>query len=114
MMGHKIYFYGEKWIIIPKLSLLPLLNWTTVKCPSINMYWYISMFSCKFCKKGKLLLLLSSIMKPVQNQVYFQKKEFAPRGANYFLQEVTLIQKGGKNEHGIVASPESVPIHFKT
>ena len=52
-------------------------------------------------------------MKPVQNQVYFQKKEFAPRGANSFLQDLTLIQKGGENEHGTVASPGSVPIHFK-
>ena len=31
MMGHKICFYGEIWIIIPKLSLLPLLIWSTGK-----------------------------------------------------------------------------------
>ena len=29
MMGHKICFYGKMWIIIPKLSLLPLLIWST-------------------------------------------------------------------------------------
>ena len=29
MMGHKIRFYGEIWLIIPKLSLLPLLYWST-------------------------------------------------------------------------------------
>ena len=29
MMGHKICFYEEIWIIIPKLSLLLLLIWTT-------------------------------------------------------------------------------------
>ena len=29
-MGHKICFYGEIWLIIPKLSLLLLLIWTTV------------------------------------------------------------------------------------
>ena len=29
MMGHKICFYGEIWLIIPKLSLLPLLIWST-------------------------------------------------------------------------------------
>ena len=28
MMGHKICFYGEIWLIIPKLSLLPLLIWS--------------------------------------------------------------------------------------
>ena len=29
MMGHKICFDGELWIIIPKLSLLLLLIWST-------------------------------------------------------------------------------------
>ena len=29
MMGHKIRFYEEIWLIIPKLSLLPLLIWST-------------------------------------------------------------------------------------
>ena len=28
MMGHKICFYGEIWLIFPKLSLLPLLKWS--------------------------------------------------------------------------------------
>ena len=28
MMDHKICFNGEIWIIIPKLSLLPLLIWS--------------------------------------------------------------------------------------
>ena len=31
MMSHKICFYGEKWLIIPKLSLLPFLIWNTAK-----------------------------------------------------------------------------------
>ena len=30
MMDHKICFYGEMWLIIPKLSLLPLLIWSIV------------------------------------------------------------------------------------
>ena len=29
MMGHKICFHGVKWLIIPKLSLLPFLIWST-------------------------------------------------------------------------------------
>ena len=29
MMGHKICFSGEIWLIIPKLSLFPLLIWNT-------------------------------------------------------------------------------------
>ena len=28
MMGDKIGFYGEMWLIIPKLSLLPLRIWS--------------------------------------------------------------------------------------
>ena len=31
MMGHKICFYEEIWIIIPTLSLLLLLIWSTAK-----------------------------------------------------------------------------------
>ena len=31
MMGQNM-FYGEIWLIIPKLSLLPLLIWSTVMC----------------------------------------------------------------------------------
>ena len=27
--GHKYVFYGKIWIIIPKLSLLPFLIWST-------------------------------------------------------------------------------------
>ena len=30
MMGHKICLNKEIWLIIPKLSLLPLLIWSTV------------------------------------------------------------------------------------
>ena len=29
LMGHNIWFYGDIWLIIPKLSLLPLLIWST-------------------------------------------------------------------------------------
>ena len=36
MMGHKICFYGEIWLIIPKLSLL-LLIWSTA---TILLYIY--------------------------------------------------------------------------
>ena len=38
MVDHNtcICFYGEIWLIIPKLSLLPLLIWSTV-CDMINV-----------------------------------------------------------------------------
>ena len=35
MMGDKICFYGEIWLIISKLSLLPLLIWSS------DYYWMI-------------------------------------------------------------------------
>ena len=35
MMGHKIHFYGEIWLIILKLSLLPLLIWSAVVLKTI-------------------------------------------------------------------------------
>ena len=34
MVGHKICFYGEMWLIIPELSLLLLLIWSSVPCHS--------------------------------------------------------------------------------
>ena len=30
MRGHNLLFYGQKMEIIPKLSLLPLLTWSSV------------------------------------------------------------------------------------
>ena len=33
MMGHKVCFYREIRLIIPKLSQLPLLNWSTHRHP---------------------------------------------------------------------------------
>ena len=36
MMGRKICFHGEMWVIIPKLSLLPLLICTTVVLTLLN------------------------------------------------------------------------------
>ena len=37
MMCHKICFYGDIWIIIPKLSLLLLLIWSTDNYLAINL-----------------------------------------------------------------------------
>ena len=49
-------------------------------------------------------------IKPIQRGIYSLRKEFAPRGANSFLLELTLIEKRGKKENSRVASPESQPI----
>ena len=38
MRGHKICFYGEIWLIIPELSLLPLLNWSIDMSVDFWMY----------------------------------------------------------------------------
>ena len=56
--------------------------------------------------------LLPWIMKYIyfQTRVYSKRKEFAPMGANSFLQELTPFEKGGQNEYCKVASSESVVI----
>ena len=33
MIGHRIYFYGEIWLILPKISLLPGLTNPLSGCP---------------------------------------------------------------------------------
>ena len=38
MMGHKICFHGEIWLIIPKLSLLSLLIWSTVYANTLQIF----------------------------------------------------------------------------
>ena len=35
------------------------------------------------------------------NGVHSSKKEFAPRGANSFLEEVTLLRRGEKKENTV-------------
>ena len=51
MVGHKICSNGEIWLIIPKLSLLPLLIWSTAK-GSLEIVVYekdrIRKYSCHF------------------------------------------------------------------
>ena len=49
MMGHKIFFNGEIWIIILKLSLLPFLIWSTGKAKQ-------TLKMCKLIKTYKLCL----------------------------------------------------------
>ena len=44
MMGHKICFYGKIWLIIPKLSLLPLLIWST----AYTFQYYVAGHSSSF------------------------------------------------------------------
>ena len=51
-------------------------------------------------------------MMSFQTRVCSERKEFAPRGANSFLKELTLILKRGKNSIVRVASPESVAFYL--
>ena len=48
MMGHKICFYGEIALLIPKLSLLPLLIWST------DLFMKSSKFDAADTKYSKL------------------------------------------------------------
>ena len=53
MMGHKICFYGDMWVIIPKSSL-PI--WSTAVDPNSYMY--------KHGHKHELAVLLSPTVNP--------------------------------------------------
>ena len=55
MMGHKICFYEEIWLIIPKLTLLPFLSGVLILTTSsmeifrTSGFMNIGIFSCVFC-----------------------------------------------------------------
>ena len=46
-------------------------------------------------------------------RVYFDRKEFAPEGANSFLSVLIPIENGSKSKIYSFASPDNVPIHLK-
>ena len=71
--------------------------------------------SC-FQRETKFLTscLLTWRTKSALNEVYSERNEFAPLGANSFLEEMTTVYMGGNNENDRVASPESVPIHLNS
>ena len=52
--------------------------------------------------------------EPLQKGVYSLRKEFAPKGANSFLQELILIGKGSKTKSGRVASLKVYPFTIKS
>ena len=45
-----------------------------------------------------IYFLFHWVTNPFQTGVYSLRKEFAPRGANSFLEELTLIEEGGKRK----------------
>ena len=51
--------------------------------------------------------LVPRITLSLQYGVYSEREEFAPTGANSFIEELTPIQKGDKNGNSRVASVES-------
>ena len=57
-----------------------------------------------------LFAFTNTLFLPIYGQLFMVR--ILSRGANSFLSELTPIQKGGKNENGIVGSPGSVPIHL--
>ena len=65
-MGDKICFHGGMWLIIPKLSLLPLLIWSTaIRCyfSSSKMNTNILISHKKFCNEiGLSLLNLGTVL----------------------------------------------------
>ena len=53
MMFHKICFHGEIWLIIPKLSLLPLLIWSTI---SKSVFPHCSLVYALACYRSRWLM----------------------------------------------------------
>ena len=47
MMGHKICFYREMWLIIPKLSPLPLLIWSTMPVLKYTVDFQLANNACE-------------------------------------------------------------------
>ena len=81
MIGHKICFYGVIWIIIPKLSQLPLLLWSTDYVVNLLARFQFTFYVClnietpignffPICPKcqvpnGKLIILAVTIFKHI-------------------------------------------------
>ena len=61
MMGHKICFYREMWLIIPKLSLLTLLIWSTAFGKS---FWYFTK-----CQHSSSTLILEMVLNGINNNL---------------------------------------------
>ena len=71
MRSQKIHFYGQIWKIIPQLSLLPLLIWSTGSLTEINSRLILCFYSSKIsrfynklsCKKvrGAVVTLMSAL-----------------------------------------------------
>ena len=60
MMGHKICFYGEMWLMISELSLLALLIWSTdlvMNGPGLQAFYY----GCANIFEGVVLIFLKAL-----------------------------------------------------
>ena len=73
------------------------------------VFGYTSVFPAFLLQRGTILVTYCSQTLP--EGVYPYRKEFAPRGTNSFLKELTSSGKGPENQTGRVASLGSVPIH---
>ena len=68
-------------------------------------------------QRGTILVtscLLFWTVEPFQYRVYSERKEFSPKGANSFLEELTSNEMGGKTGNERAAYPERIHIHLNT
>ena len=67
MMGHKIRFYGEIWILTTKLCLLPILIWSTepIVC---TKYKYLKVNEYTF-RSNCVIFILSSFSMSVVSAI---------------------------------------------
>ena len=79
------------------------------------MWLYIHVFLSYLQREEtfvSLILFASYDERAFLKRSNFSWKEFAPKGANSFLEELIRIVKGGQNENDRVAFLESVPINL--
>ena len=70
----------------------------------------VSVFLSRYVGKSTIFQTDFVRIKTFPKGIYSLKKEFAPRGENYFLQE--LSPKGRQNENGRVTFSEIFPIYL--
>ena len=102
MMGHKINFNVEIWITIPKLSLLPLLIWSTginkiinnseTLCQVVQEYGYINIFQhstkgdnlCDFLFASLDIIALPNLSQLLKERISSLRGKFFPLTVDHY------------------------------
>ena len=122
MRGHNICFYAELTKIMPYYHQILLLTYSSVKRNKVFLRANSSPYALTLTGKGgknengtvaeltKIMPYYHQILPLTYSSVKRNKVFLRANSSPYGL---TLTGKGGKNENGTVASPDSVLIHLK-